>query len=54
MSSIGIPLQGYPKLKTWCDRIQARPAWQKTQITPEMFEAFKIKMLARFASSAPT
>lgn len=54
MSGIGISLQDYPKLKAWCDRIQARPAWQKTKITAEMLEAFKVKMLARFASSAPT
>lgn len=54
MPSIGISMDDFPKVKAWCDRIQARPAWQKAQITPEMLEAFKVKMIARFASSAPT
>lgn len=54
MPSIGISMDDFPKIKTWCDLIQSRPAWQKAQITAEMLEAFKVKMIARFSSSAPT
>jgi glutathione S-transferase len=42
----GVSLSEYPKLSAWCDRLIARPAWQKTQATPEMIEAIKSRMVA--------
>ncbi|WP_448269527.1 glutathione S-transferase family protein [Nostoc sp. DSM 114159] len=42
----GVSLSEYPKLCAWCDRLTARPAWQKTQ-TPEILEAIKSRMAAR-------
>ncbi|MBD2772921.1 glutathione S-transferase family protein [Iningainema tapete] len=41
----------YPKLSAWCDRLTARPAWQKTQ-TPEIIEAIKSRMTARMAQTS--
>ena len=43
----GISVGDYPKLRAWCDRIQTRPAWQKTQATPEAIEKLKSRMVAR-------
>ena len=45
----GISLGDYPRLSAWCDRIQTRPAWQKTQATPEAVEALKSRMAARMS-----
>lgn len=42
-----ISLSDYPKLSAWCDRIQTRPAWQKTEPTPEDIETIKSVMRAR-------
>lgn len=39
----------YPKLSAWCDHLMARPAWQTTEATPEIIEAFKSRMAARMA-----
>ncbi|HLO85352.1 MAG TPA: glutathione S-transferase family protein [Nostocaceae cyanobacterium] len=41
---MGVGLDEYPRLKAWCDRINQRPAWQTTQATPQMIEAFKERM----------
>jgi glutathione S-transferase len=46
----GISLTDYPKLNPWCDRLMARPAWQKTEATPEAIETLKTRMAARMAS----
>ena len=45
----GVSLSEYPKLSAWCDRLIARPAWQKTQATPEMIEAMKSRMASRLS-----
>lgn len=39
----------YPKLSAWCDRLMTRPAWQTTEATPEIIEAFKSRMAARMS-----
>jgi glutathione S-transferase len=38
---LGINLSDYPKLNEWSERLLQRPAWQKTQLSAEEFEAFK-------------
>ncbi|MEA5575612.1 glutathione S-transferase family protein [Anabaena sp. UHCC 0451] len=45
----GISLDEYPKLKAWCDRLVARPAWETTQATPEMIEGFRTLIMSRTA-----
>jgi len=45
----GVSLSDYPKLSAWCDRLIARPAWQTTEATPKVIEAFKSRMAARMA-----
>lgn len=45
----GVSLNDYPKLNAWCDRIQARPAWQKTKATPEIIEAMRSRMAQRMS-----
>ncbi len=47
----GVSLSEYPKLSGWCDRLTARPAWQKNQATPEIIEAFKSRIAARMAQT---
>lgn len=37
---IGMPLDDYPKLSAWCDRLMERESWQKTQPTPETIAKF--------------
>lgn len=37
---VGVSLDGYPKIKAWCDRLLARPSWQQSQITEEDMAAF--------------
>ncbi len=39
LPSIGVPLDDYPKLSAWMERIMARPSWQKTQPSSEEIEA---------------
>ncbi|MBD1923787.1 glutathione S-transferase family protein [Microcoleus sp. FACHB-831] len=39
--SIGVPLDGYPKLNAWCEQLIQRNSWEITQPTPEAIEAFK-------------
>jgi glutathione S-transferase len=43
----GMSLNEYPKLNDWCTRIQQRPAWEKTELTPELLEELKARMSAR-------
>jgi glutathione S-transferase len=45
----GVSLSEYIKLSAWCDRLMARPAWQATEATPEVIEAFKSRMGTRMA-----
>jgi glutathione S-transferase len=44
LPSLGVALDNYPKLQAWCDRLNSRDAWQKTQASPELVEAFKVQM----------
>ncbi len=39
LPSIGVPLDNYPKLSDWIERLMARPSWQKSQPSPEEIEA---------------
>ena len=45
----GVSLSEYIKLSAWCDLLMARPAWQATEATPEVIEAFKSRMGTRMA-----
>ncbi|KAF3890514.1 MULTISPECIES: glutathione S-transferase family protein [Nostocales] len=47
----GVSLSEYPKLSAWCDRLTARPTWQKTQ-TPEIIEAIKSRVAAMMAKKS--
>ena len=38
---LGVDLQNYPRLDTWCDRVAARPAWQQTEPTTTDLQAWK-------------
>ncbi|WP_017653600.1 glutathione S-transferase family protein [Fortiea contorta] len=49
---IGIPLNDYPKMQAWCDRLIARPSWQTTETTPEAMEAFKAVFMARMTPAS--
>ncbi|GAB4195747.1 MAG: glutathione S-transferase family protein [Coleofasciculaceae cyanobacterium] len=40
LPSIGVPLDDYPKLKTWSERLMKRESWQKTQPSLEAIQAF--------------
>jgi glutathione S-transferase len=39
--SLGVPLDGYPKLNAWCEQLIQRNSWEITQPTTEAIEAFK-------------
>lgn len=39
LPSLGVPLDNYPKLTAWSERLMARDSWQKTQPSPEELEA---------------
>ena len=38
---LDLPLDSYPKLQEWCDRIVERDAWRQTQFHPEDWHEFK-------------
>ena len=40
MAWIGVPLDDYPKIQAWCDRLMSRPSWQQTQVTEADLAAF--------------
>jgi len=44
LPSLGLALDGYPKLHAWCDRLNSRNYWQQTQASRELVEAFKAPM----------
>ncbi|MBW4559842.1 MAG: glutathione S-transferase family protein [Mojavia pulchra JT2-VF2] len=46
LPQMGLALEDYPQLQTWCDRLMQRPSWQTTQPSPEAIEAFKSRMRA--------
>ncbi|MFE4105427.1 glutathione S-transferase family protein [Almyronema epifaneia] len=43
-AQLEIPLENYPNLQAWCDRLVQRPAWQTTQPTAEALAAFRERM----------
>lgn len=45
-----VSLDDYPSLKTWCDRLEQRPAWVETAPSDEDINAFVSRMKARMAS----
>ncbi|MBW4617400.1 MAG: glutathione S-transferase family protein [Desmonostoc vinosum HA7617-LM4] len=49
LPNLGINLSDYPKLSEWSERLLQRPAWQKTKMSAEDFEAFKrrVKILVK-------
>ncbi len=44
LPSLGLALDGYPKLQAWCDRLNSGDSWQQTQASRELVEAFKAPM----------
>ncbi len=44
LPSLGITLKEYPQLQGWCDSLSQRPAWQKTEPSPEAIQAFRSTM----------
>jgi glutathione S-transferase len=48
---VDFSLDGYPKIKAWCDRLLARPSWQQTQITQEDLAAFSARRQQFFAKT---
>jgi glutathione S-transferase len=44
LPSLGLALDGYPKLQAWCDRLNSGDSWQQTQAIRELGEAFKALM----------
>ncbi|MBE9169950.1 glutathione S-transferase family protein [Pleurocapsales cyanobacterium LEGE 06147] len=46
MPLLGVSLDEYPKIKSWCDRLQQRKSWQQTKPTAEEIEASKAIMKA--------
>ncbi|MBH8575307.1 glutathione S-transferase family protein [Nostocaceae cyanobacterium CENA369] len=53
LPDVGVSLNEYPKLNTWCARLMARPSWQATEATPEAIKAFKSIIMARMAQKPP-
>lgn len=46
LPSTGVPLDNYPQLSAWCDRLSQRSAWQKTAPSPEAMAAIKDRLKA--------
>lgn len=46
LPSTGVPLDNYPQLRTWCDRLSQRSAWQTTAPSPEAMAAIKDRLKA--------
>lgn len=44
LPGLGLPLEDYPQLQDWCDRLMARESWQQTQPTPKEIAEFKTQM----------
>jgi glutathione S-transferase len=42
--ALGIPLDDYPKLQAWCERLNQRPTWKNTHPSQEEIEAYKSLM----------
>ncbi|MFN6483919.1 MULTISPECIES: glutathione S-transferase family protein [unclassified Nostoc] len=48
---VGVPLNDYQKLNAWVDRLKQRPAWIKTQYTPEQLEDLKTRTIANYTAA---
>ncbi|WOD39537.1 glutathione S-transferase family protein [Nodosilinea sp. E11] len=48
--SLGLPVDSYPTLQTWTERLMDRPAWQTTQPTARDLAAFRDRMKQRMAA----
>lgn len=46
LPSTGVPLDNYPQLSAWCDRLSQRSAWQTTAPSPEAMAAIKDRLKA--------
>lgn len=46
---MGMPLDEFPQLREWCDRLQQRESWKTTAAGPDVIEQFKAQMQARMA-----
>jgi len=46
LPSLGLPLEDYPRLKDWCDRLMTRESWKQTQPTAQQITKFKAQMKA--------
>ena len=40
LSWVDVSIDGYPKIKAWCDRLMSRPSFQQTQFTEADLAAF--------------
>lgn len=49
LPNLGVPLDDYPQLQNWSERLLQRPAWQKTQLSAADLDEFKrrVQMLVR-------
>lgn len=56
LPQLGVPLEIYPQITDWCERLMEREAWRKTQLSPEDFEAFKrrVRVLVKLRRRALT
>jgi glutathione S-transferase len=48
--SLGLPMDSYPTLQAWTDRLMDRPAWATTQPSPRDLAAFRDRMQQRMAA----
>ncbi|WP_392535392.1 glutathione S-transferase family protein [Nostoc sp. C117] len=46
LPNLGVNLSDYPKINEWSELLMQRPAWQKTKLSSEEFEAFKGRVRA--------
>ncbi|MDF5738180.1 MULTISPECIES: glutathione S-transferase family protein [unclassified Nostoc] len=46
LPNLGVNLSDYHRLNEWSERLMQRPAWQKTKLSSEEFEAFKGRVRA--------
>ncbi|MGD2180876.1 glutathione S-transferase family protein [Lusitaniella coriacea] len=51
LPQLGMPLDDYPQVIAWRDRVQSRPSWETTKPTPEMIAQLKALMQARMAKA---
>jgi glutathione S-transferase len=47
---LGLPMDAYPTLQAWTQRLMDRPAWQATQPTEADVAAFRDRMQQRMAA----